>query len=176
LLFLLTLLVLASVRRLREPLLKGLTRLEARVLGTGSQSVVTFARGVLESLVNLTQRREVASVLFWTLCVWLAGGAVNQLLFFALNISVPWSAAWLVMVALQLGTRIPALPANLGVFHYVTILTLGFYGVNESAALAYAILLHLIVFVLPAFIGAVCALPLSARLLSLVSNGLRRAV
>jgi uncharacterized membrane protein YbhN (UPF0104 family) len=72
-------------------------------------------------------------------------------------------------VALQFGTRIPALPANLGVFHYAVILALGFYGVNESVALAYAILLHLIVFILPAIIGAVCALPVSARLMMLVT-------
>lgn len=174
LLFLLTLLVLASVRRLREPLLNALARLETRLFGRGSASVVAFLRGVLESLTNLTRRREAASVVFWTVLVWLAGGVVNQLLFLALNIPVPWSAAWLVLVALQLGTRIPALPANLGVFHYVAILALGLYGVNESTALAYAILLHLVVFVLPAFVGAACALPLSARLWTLVSNGLRR--
>lgn len=174
LLFVASIVILASVRGLREPLLTFLTRLETRIFGKTSVSVVTFVRGVLDSLLNLTRRREVTSVLFWTLCVWLAGGAVNQLLFLALNFPVPWSAAWLVMVALQLGTRIPALPANLGVFHYIAILTLGLYGVNTSAALAYAILLHLIVFILPAFIGAVCALPLSARLLTLVSNGLKR--
>lgn len=175
LLFLLTISVLATVRRLREPLLNALARLETRLFGRASVSLVTFVRGVLESLMNLTQRREAASVVFWTVLVWLAGGVVNQLLFLALNIPVPWSAAWLVLVALQLGTRIPALPANLGVFHYVAILALGLYGVNESDALAYAILLHLIVFVLPAFVGAVCALPLSARLWTLVSNGLRRS-
>ena len=69
----------------------------------------------------------------------------------------------------SLGHVFPALPANLGVFHYALILALAFYGVNESVALAYAILLHLIVFVLPAVIGAVCALPVSARLVLLVT-------
>lgn len=68
----------------------------------------------------------------------------------------------------------PALPANLGVFHYLVILALGVYRIPESAALAYAILLHLVVFILPAFLGAACALPLSARLAALVSAQWRR--
>lgn len=167
------LLVLASARRVREPLLNWIARVETRLLGQESQRVSAFTQGILESIGNLTRRREAVSVLFWTVCMWLTGALVNQLLFAALDLNVSWSATWFVMVALQLGTRIPALPANLGVFHYVVILALAVYGVNENAALAFAILLHLVVFILPAFIGAACALPVSARLMAWVANGLR---
>jgi glycosyltransferase 2 family protein len=162
--------VLASVRQLREPLLRALVQIEMRLFGRSAPRVATFVRGLLESVTNLTQRREAFSVLLWTVCMWLAAASVNQLLFMALDLSLPWTATWFVMVALQLGTRIPALPANLGVFHYVVILALTVYGVNESAALAFAILLHLIVFFGPALIGALCALPLSARLMRLVAR------
>lgn len=172
-LVLLALLFLTGVPRLREPLLRLLGRIETNLFGRTSPRLANFARGILENLSNLTHRRQVLSILFWTLCMWLVAASVNQLLFLALDLQLPWTAAWFVMVALQLGTRVPALPANLGVFHYVVILALGAYGVNASAALAYAILLHLIVFILPAFIGAACALPISARVLSLVTNGWR---
>lgn len=167
---LVALLVLASARRLREPLLKGLARFESRLLGRPTPRLSTFVGGLLDSLANLAQRREAFAIVVWTVLMWLAAGAVNQLLFFALDLPIGWSAAWFVLVALQLGTRIPALPANLGVFHYVVILALGVYGMNENTALAYAILLHLVVFVLPALIGAGCALPLSARLMLLVTR------
>lgn len=167
---------LASVRRLRDPLLTGLARLERRIFKRESVRLADFVRGILESLVNLTQRREALSVLFWTVLVWLAGWAVNQLLFFALGMNVPWSAAWFVMVVLQIGTRVPALPANLGVFHFLVILALGVYGVDESAALAYAILLHLIVFVIPAVLGAGFAVPLGARLIRLMTDKSARAM
>lgn len=171
LLVLAALLLLVSVRRLREPLLHHLGAWETRVLGRESKRVSNFARGILDSLLNLTRRRELAAVLFWTMCMWLAGALVNQLLFWSLGMSVSWSAIWFVILALQLGTRIPALPANLGVFHYVVILALGLYGVNESAALAFAILLHLVVFVFPAFIGALAAVPLTSRLIALAAHG-----
>jgi uncharacterized protein (TIRG00374 family) len=161
---------LVLVTRLREQILALLGRIEGRVLGEGSLRSERFVRGLLESLENLTQRREAVQVLIWTGVIWLAGGLVNQLLFWALGIQAPWSAAWFVIVVLQIGTRIPALPANLGVFHYLVILALGVYGVGESEALAYAILLHLVVFILPALAGAVLALPLSARLFALVTG------
>lgn len=165
------LVLVASATRFRELLLTGVTRLEARAF-ENSRRVAGLTRGVIESLTNLTQRRELLGILFWTLCIWLAGGAVNLLVFHALGLEVSWSAMWFVMIVLQIGTRVPALPANLGVFHYLVILALGVYGAGESAALAFAILLHLIVFVLPACIGAVLALPLSARLMALATGGL----
>ncbi len=169
------LVALVLVGRLREPLLNWLSRTESRILGNSSTRVTGFVRGLLMSLENLTQRREAVPVLLWTAAIWLAGGAVNQLLFWALGIGVPWSAAWFVIVVLQFGTRIPALPANLGVFHYLVILALGVYGVDQSEALAYAILLHLVVFIVPALVGAVMALPLSTRLFALASGRLSKA-
>ncbi len=164
----------ATVGRIREPVLQWLARAESKLFRRESQRVADFARGMFASLANLTTRREAVTVLAWTALVWTLGITVNSVLFRALDIDVPWSATIFLLVVLQIGTRVPALPANLGVFHYLVILALGVYGVNESAALAYAILLHLVVFILPALIGAVCALPLSARLTLLVTDGLRR--
>jgi uncharacterized protein (TIRG00374 family) len=170
------LLVIVTLRRVREPLLAWLARLESKVFRRESHRTADLAAGLIESLVNFTQRREALPVLFWTALVWVAGGLVNQLLFSAVGLQMDGSAAWFVMVVLQIGTRVPSLPANLGVFHYLVVLALGVYGVNASAALAYAILLHLVVFILPAIIGAACALPVSARLVALAANGLRRTV
>lgn len=172
---LLGVIVLASVSRVREPLLSVLARGEVKLFGARSQRLTAFARGMLESLANLRGRREAFSVLLWTAMIWTLGIAVNYVLFLALGLVLPWSAAIFILVVLQIGTRVPALPANLGVFHYLVILALGVYRIPESDALAYAILLHLVVFILPAFLGAACALPLSARLTALVSAQWRRS-
>ncbi len=162
--------VLASVGRFRETLIAALARLETRLRGRTSERAAALARGLLESIAALTQRRDALVVPAWTGVIWLLGGLVNQLLFAAVGIEVPWSATWFVIVALQIGTRVPALPANLGVFHYVVVLALGVYGVSATAALAYAILLHLVVFILPAVLGAGFAIPVSARLARLVAD------
>lgn len=174
LLVLLGVVLLATVGRLREPLLNTLARGEAKLFDARSQRFTGFVRGMFESLANLRGRREAFAVLLWTAIIWTLGIAVNYALFLALGMDLPWSAAVFLVVVLQIGTRVPALPANLGVFHYLVILALGVYGIPESTALAYAILLHLVVFILPAFIGAACALPLSARLSGLVTAQLRR--
>lgn len=174
LLVLLGVIVLVSATRFREAILQWLARIEQKIFGRETPRVTAFARGLLESLVNLTRRREAFAVLGWTALIWILGISVNYVLLRALDLNVSWSAALFLLVVLQIGTRVPALPANLGVFHYLVILALGVYDVNESAALAYAILLHLVVFVLPALIGALCALPLSARLTRLVGDGLQK--
>lgn len=172
-LLLVALIGLAAVGRVREPLLALVARVETRVRGRPARRIADFTRGLLDSMARLSRGRTAGAVLLGTALVWLAGGAVNQLLFAAVGLALPWSAAWFLMVVLQIGTRVPALPANLGVFHYLVILALGVYGVDPSAALAYAILLHLIVFILPALIGAVCAWPVSARLALLLTGRAR---
>jgi uncharacterized membrane protein YbhN (UPF0104 family) len=73
-----------------------------------------------------------------------------------MGLDVPWTAAWFLLVVLQLGTRVPSLPANIGVFHYLVILALGLYTVNGTQALGYALVLHLLVFILPALLGVLC--------------------
>lgn len=149
----------ALVRRARASILDLTTRHRALCA-----TACRFVHGMVENITTLTRRREALRILFWTLWVWLAGGAVNQLLLSALGIHADWNAAWLLLVALQIGTRLPSLPANLGVFHYTTLVTLALYGVDETAALGYAVLLHLIVFILPACLGAALAWPIGVRL------------
>lgn len=179
LIILLAVFAIIGIRRFREQIMDFSVRAEKRLGGQASPAIeslrlASLLRGILQSVLNLTRRQELVVVLFWTTMVWLAGIMVNQLLLNALNISLDWTAPWLVFIVLMVGTRVPALPANIGVFHYLVILALGVYGVNQNAALAYAILLHLVVFIFPAILGAVCALPVSARLTRLVAHGLRR--
>ena len=43
---------------------------------------------------------------------------------------------------LQVGNTAVSVPGNLGVFHYLTVLTLAVYGIDRERALAYAIVLY----------------------------------
>lgn len=161
-----------ALRGLRARILSAVGSIERRVFGTDGHRLTALVNGVVENLVRLTGRREAAEVLIWTALMWITAGLANLLLFLALDIRVEWSAMWFLLIVLQIGTRVPALPANLGVFHYLVILTLSLYGVAEARALGFALLLHLIVFILPAFIGAGFSLPMIARVSELVWKGL----
>jgi len=58
----------------------------------------------------------------------------------------------LLMIALQVGISLPSMPASIGIFEYICILTLGFFGIEESIGLSFGVLLHVIAF-LPIIIG-----------------------
>jgi uncharacterized membrane protein YbhN (UPF0104 family) len=60
------------------------------------------------------------------------------------------------LTTLQIGNKVPAVPANLGVFHYIVVLTLGLFGVDRTIALSYAFVLHSVVFLAPAVVGGLC--------------------
>lgn len=162
-LLLLALAALVAVRQLRDKIAGEVARVERRLFGPGANRWTRLIGGALDNLVRLTGRRQAGAVLFWTLPTWIAAGLANLLLFLALDIHVDWSAMWFLLVVLQIGTRVPALPANIGVFHYLVVLTLGLYGVDPARALGLALLLHLVVFILPAVIGAALTLPAAER-------------
>jgi hypothetical protein len=71
-------------------------------------------------------------------------GAVstNLLVFYAFDLHVPLITGLVLLVVLQIGTTVVSVPGNVGVFHYLTVLTLGAVNVPRSDALAVAVVLH----------------------------------
>ena len=59
-----------------------------------------------------------------------------------------WSRNW--------GGAVPSAPGRLGVYHYVAVQALAVFGVAQIPALSFAILLHLLVYVLMGACGAFC--------------------
>ena len=80
--------------------------------------------------------------------IWLLSWATNLMVFWALGVSVHWTAALLVLVAIHLGVAVPAPPTRAGTWHFLVVLALSHYGVAHGAAVACGVLLHLVV-VLP---------------------------
>jgi uncharacterized membrane protein YbhN (UPF0104 family) len=44
-------------------------------------------------------------------------------------------------------------PGRIGIFEYICVLTLAVFGISQSAAFAYGILLHSLVFIPPTLLG-----------------------
>jgi uncharacterized protein (TIRG00374 family) len=107
-------------------------------------------------LSGLESRGVRWSITFLTLIMWGSGWFINQLALWALSIDVPWVVALLLLVVLRLGTGVPSAPGNIGVFHYLCILTLGLFDVEPSLAFSYGVVLHLLVMILPTFVGITC--------------------
>jgi glycosyltransferase 2 family protein len=112
--------------------------------------------GLLDALDVLRQRGSYAPLLLYSAVIWLLGTLTNDLVLRSLGMAVPWWTSALLLVALQLGGKLPSSPGNIGVFHYVAVLVLKELGVDASRAFAYAVVLHTVVFIVPAVVGAVC--------------------
>lgn len=79
----------------------------------------------------------------------------NYLLFRAMGIPLPLHASLVLLLVLQVGSVPPSLPGRIGVFNYLTVVTLGFYGVDRATALGYSVALYAIAYLPKVLLGAV---------------------
>jgi uncharacterized protein (TIRG00374 family) len=60
----------------------------------------------------------------------------------AFHLDVPLTAAALVLVTTNLGMTVPSAPGYVGVYHYIAVVTLRFFGVDDAVSLSFAVALH----------------------------------
>jgi uncharacterized protein (TIRG00374 family) len=136
-----TTLVVLGDRPLRM-LLRPVHRLAPITEERVERTVAEMTRG----LSGLHDWRVAAEALLWTIAAWLASGVCAYLVSLAFHLHVGLAAGVLVTVAIGLGMILPAAPAAVGVFEGATLIALKAYGLGRSAALPYALVLHLVNF------------------------------
>ena len=103
----------------------------------------SLADGLVAGLAVLKSPGRFAAVIGWSLALWLVNAAAFALCFHAFHFPVPAEGALLLQGLIGFGVAIPAAPGFWGVFEYATRLTLQFYGIGATLALAYAFAFHL---------------------------------
>ena len=78
----------------------------------------------------------------WTTLSWLVLGVAFWLVLKASGIGLSPLAGLLVVIGIGLAMILPSPPAAIGVFEGATVVVLTAYGVNNSEALSYALVLH----------------------------------
>ena len=116
------------------------------------QSISDFLFSGIESLAILKNPQVMLSLILFSFCFVAIQALSNYLVFLALGLKLSVAAALVVLLTLQVVNIPPSSPGKIGVFEYVVIMTLAFYGVGKTEALGYAILLHLVVY-LPKIVG-----------------------
>ena len=81
-------------------------------------------------------------LLAWTIGVWLTPAFAAWTVLYALDLHLPFIAAWAVLAFVGLGISIPSAPGYVGVFHAAAVLAVGLFGVSQSAGVGYALLFH----------------------------------
>lgn len=98
----------------------------------------TFSRG----LDGIRTRRHLLPLLLWTVIVWVVPALAAWTMLRAVDLDLPWTAAWTVLAFAGISISIPSAPGYVGVFHYAVVLALGIFDVPRPASLSYAIVLH----------------------------------
>lgn len=111
-------------------------------------------RSAIDGLDAWRERKRALYLGAWSMAIWAMIFLLNYVAMAALKIEAPLVAAGILLVVLQVGARIPSSPGNVGVFHYLTVLSLSLFSVDKETALSYGIALHLLIFLLPSLLGA----------------------
>jgi len=130
--------------------------------GVGEWLGRSLRRG-LAGLAALRDPRMALTACAWSAVIWALAVGTNWLLFQAFDLALSTGAALLLLILLHVTTAPPSTPARLGVFHAFTLLGLTTFGVDRELALAYAMVLHAIIFLPQIVLGAIALIPNRGR-------------
>jgi uncharacterized membrane protein YbhN (UPF0104 family) len=133
----------------------------ARVMGnlalkiapkSGQKLLEEINKGLL-TLIHLSKGDMMIRLLIWSFAAWLAEGCLFWFAAFALStITIPTSG-WLALPVGTLATLIPSTPGYVGTFDYFTVRAMSVLGNSISASTAYALLVHILLWLPPTLIG-----------------------
>jgi len=106
-------------------------------------------------IVQVPALKKMPILLGSSLYLWVGSILTNYLVLCALQIQATFLAAIVLLVILQAGVAVPSSPGKVGVFQYLAVLGLALFGVAKSSALAFGLILHLLVFVPPAVMALI---------------------
>jgi uncharacterized membrane protein YbhN (UPF0104 family) len=109
--------------------------------------VVSIVDGLVAGLEVLKSPSRFVTVVGWSLALWLVNAAAFALCFRAFGMHVPAEGALLLQGLIGFGVAIPSAPGFWGIFEGATRLTLQFYGIGATSALAYAFAFHIAGFI-----------------------------
>ncbi|OGH60424.1 MAG: hypothetical protein A3G34_10320 [Candidatus Lindowbacteria bacterium RIFCSPLOWO2_12_FULL_62_27] len=109
-------------------------------------------------LVIFADPARLARYLAWSFIAWMSIAFWYYLNFLAMGISLGMAEAVVLMSVVVVGVMIPAAPGFVGTYHAFCKGCLVAFGVDETVALTFAVITHLVPYVLHTFIGFVCVL------------------
>jgi glycosyltransferase 2 family protein len=105
-------------------------------------------------IVRIPPAKKIPMLAATTLFLGISGVAVNNLVVRALHIDAPLVASVVLLVILQVGVAVPSTPGKLGIIQYLSVLGLSLFGVGKAVALAFGLVLHILIFLPPALMAA----------------------
>lgn len=108
-----------------------------------AERLTRVVEGVIAGLAVLKSPRRFASVIAWSLALWIVNGLSFAVCFRAFGLPVPWEGAFLLQGLVGFGVAVPSSPGFFGPFEALTRFTLGLYGIGADQAVSYAVAYHI---------------------------------
>jgi len=108
----------------------------------------------LAGLEGLRRPRLAAEACAWSVVIWALAAGTNLVLFWAFGLPLSVGPALLLLTLLHVGMAPPSSPGRLGVFHALTVVALSTFGVERAVGLAYATVLHAVVYLPQIVLGS----------------------
>jgi uncharacterized protein (TIRG00374 family) len=147
--------LLCSLAGWRTRLAGWLERLRSDEPGGGRLGWLTRFEELVSCLAGFERPSCLLGPLLLSLLHWLVNGSIYGLLLLALGLELPLVAPLFVLVVTCLGLMLPSSPGYVGVLDYLCVLSLAFFGIEPTTALAFALLLHAHALVTPLAVGGI---------------------
>lgn len=136
--------------------IRALTQFVMRVLpGKIGALVYKLSEDVISGMDSLRQPHWLAAALFASLATWLFNAAVYWVVSFAFGLDLGFPVFLVATGAVNLAGVLPASPGQVGVFEFFVSTVLIAVGVGEEIAIAYALVVHLVIWLPPTLLGFV---------------------
>lgn len=146
--------VLVVLARQRQRGLALLHRLARLAPFLDRESVWQLVGSLLDGLDILRYWRPASQLLLSSIFIWFLGLIQFHSVILAFDLKVPVAATVFIMCITALGMTVPSSPGYIGVWEYIIVLGLSFFGVDKSRALSYALVLHFSVYITTTLMGA----------------------
>jgi uncharacterized protein (TIRG00374 family) len=112
--------------------------------GKFKQRVVNFLEKGMEAFYQLKDSRTSLGLALYTALIILLSTLTNFLLFLAFGFKLSFFEAMVLLLIVQAGNAPPSVPGKIGIFEYMVILGLSFFGIEKADAMGYALMLHVV--------------------------------
>ena len=117
--------------------------------------VLPKIRMLLSGMGILTQPKRFFIWLFWILATWVCWIATLRVALMNFFPQLPFWAGLFTQGIGALGGAIPSAPAGIGVIEGAYVVALGFFGIDQSSALAFGLVMHAVSIVSPSILGLI---------------------
>jgi len=115
--------------------------------------LVSILKQLATALGILRDWREIASIVFWTILLWLSIAVPTWFVLVAFDLPLSFSDSLFIMGWAALGSIVPTPGGAAGAFHFATASSLIFLNVEREQSAAVSIAMHLVYFAPAVFFG-----------------------